>query len=202
MCIPKPIEAPAAYMALYPSLWHALGYPQDRRPIVIGVDGRNGKGKTSVANWIGWQFETEAIHLDLFMMPGTGRVEWQLNCLHKLFEGRRGAQGRRLPVLIEGILLLDALKSLSLKPDFMIFAGPDSQADDPSDLQNKSMNTLNANILCPKLTSILNGRLPTIVSGCACHQKEDRPPFHSAAGQFKGRVSTSRLMSAAGHDVP
>ena len=115
MCIPKPLEAPPAYMALYPRLWHALGYPDNRRPIVIGVDGWTGKGKSSLAGWIAWQFNMETIHLDLLMVPGTGRVEWQLDCLHKLFEGRRGAQGRRLPVLVEGVLLLDALRALSLK---------------------------------------------------------------------------------------
>jgi 2-phosphoglycerate kinase len=131
---PSPLDTPSDYLALYPKLWRALGYPSERRPIMIGIDGRAGKGKTSLASWIGWQFNMPTIHLDLFLVPGRGRAEWELTGLQRVIEARLK---RQKPALVEGVLLLDALTSLSLKPDFMIFVGPDNQENDPSDLQSQ-----------------------------------------------------------------
>jgi hypothetical protein len=113
-------------MEVYPKLWHALGYPE-RWPIVIGVDGRDGKGKTSLASWIAWQFGMSAIHLDLFLVPRKGRIEWRISDLKRSIEARLKLEK---PALIEGVKLLDALEALSLKPNFLIFVGPAKQEED------------------------------------------------------------------------
>ena len=125
--VPKCLEAPAAYCELYRELWRALGYPNGRRSIVIGIDGRNGQGKTALASWIAWQFEMEAIHLDLFADLSRFPIEWRLSELRRVIDARLE---RRRPALVEGVLLLDALKAVSLKPDFLIFAGPTEQEED------------------------------------------------------------------------
>jgi hypothetical protein len=114
-------------MEIYPKLWQALGYP-DRYPIVIGIDGRYGKGKTSLASWIAWQFGMSAIHLDLFLVRGKDRIEWRISDLKRCVEARLKLQK---PILIEGVKLLDALdEALSLKPHFLIFVGPARQEED------------------------------------------------------------------------
>lgn len=125
--VPRPLEAPSAYCELYQALWRALGYPKERRPIIIGIDGRNGQGKTSLASWIAWQFEMEAIHLDLFSDLSRHPIEWRLSELHRVINARLQCQK---PALIEGILLLDALKRMSLEPDFLIFVGTADQEED------------------------------------------------------------------------
>jgi hypothetical protein len=118
--VPQYLETPPPYCELYRALWHALGYPKQRRPIVIGIDGRNGQGKTSLASWIAWQFEMEAIHLDLFADLKSRPIVWRTEELRRVINARLQ---RRRPALIEGVLLLDVLKAVSLEPDFLIFAG-------------------------------------------------------------------------------
>jgi hypothetical protein len=125
--VPQYLEAPPPYCELYRALWHALGYPKQRRPIVIGIDGRNGQGKTSLASWIAWQFEMEAIHLDLFADLKSRPIVWRTEELRRVINARLQ---RRRPALIEGVLLLDVLKAVSLEPDFLIFAGTTGVEDD------------------------------------------------------------------------
>jgi uncharacterized protein GlcG (DUF336 family) len=67
--VPLMLEAPPQYLELRPLLWRALGYP-DRHPIIIGIDGRTGQGKTSPASWIAWQLGMSTIHLDIFLVQG------------------------------------------------------------------------------------------------------------------------------------
>ena len=129
--VPQPLERPPAYCKLYRALWRALGYPRERRPIVIGIDGRNGQGKTSLASWIAWQFEMEAIHLDLFADLDSRPIVWRTDELRRVINAR--LQCRR-PALIEGILLLDALKAISLEPGFLIFAGTTDDEEDATGL--------------------------------------------------------------------
>jgi hypothetical protein len=42
--------------------------------------------------------------------------------------------------LIEGVKLLDALEALSLKPNFLIFVGPDKQEEDLDELLASEIN--------------------------------------------------------------
>jgi hypothetical protein len=56
--------APTQYVEMRGRVSTALGL--DRRAILVGVDGRDGHGKTSAALWLAWQFGMPALHLDLF----------------------------------------------------------------------------------------------------------------------------------------
>ena len=73
---PKLLEAPPAYKDLCPKLWCALGYPGERRPIVIG------------SRWTEWPWQNVAcildrvassgwkrFHLDLFLVPDVNPLE-------------------------------------------------------------------------------------------------------------------------------
>jgi uridine kinase len=58
------LVAPPSYVGLRTEIRHALGFPHDRRPLLIGIDGKDGSGKSSLAAWLSWQLEMPAIHLD------------------------------------------------------------------------------------------------------------------------------------------
>lgn len=108
--------ATAEYENLLMTLCAALG--PDRKPLLIGIDGREGTGKTSLSDWLAWQLGMPAIHLDLFLIqseipaPIGRRVSDLDRCIK--------ARGNR-PLIVEGVLLLDALDEVGRSPDFLIF---------------------------------------------------------------------------------
>ncbi|MGR4862296.1 hypothetical protein [Caulobacter sp. LARHSG274] len=78
-------------------------------PILIGVDGLNGAGKTHLANWIGWQFGIPALHLDLYNNhPGWLTDELARTAKVQLDHHRS--------VVVEGVRLLDAIQAAHLGP--------------------------------------------------------------------------------------
>lgn len=108
--------APSSYNALRDSLLVALGYPEQRRPLLIAVDGRDGAGKSSLASWLAWQLGTPAIHLDLLLRGGG--ISWRIHDLKRLLDTRLGRCG---PVIVEGVLVLDALALVGRAADYTIF---------------------------------------------------------------------------------
>lgn len=112
------IGAPRNYFELRERVSAALG--PSRSPILIGFDGRNGEGKTSAANWLAWQFGMPAVHLDLYIeeqKPDGGAIcKWRIDDLARCIEAR-GAK----PLIIEGVLLLDALSAIQKTANFLVF---------------------------------------------------------------------------------
>ncbi|HAQ83349.1 MAG TPA: hypothetical protein DEH75_23030 [Bradyrhizobium sp.] len=104
------------YDALLAALSTALG--PNRDPLLIGIDGKAGVGKTSLASWLSWQLGMPAINLDLFIeqnktpAPIARRIADLDRCVK--------ARGDR-PLIVEGVLLLDALAEVRRSPDFLIF---------------------------------------------------------------------------------
>jgi hypothetical protein len=108
--------APPEYETLLTKLSAALG--PDRKPLLIGIDGREGAGKTSLSNWLAWQLGIPAIHLDLFVIQSEipAPIERRVADLDRCIKAR----GDR-PFIVEGVLLLDALDEVGRSPDFLIF---------------------------------------------------------------------------------
>jgi thymidylate kinase len=108
--------ATAEYGNLLTTLCAALG--PERKPLLIGIDGKAGIGKTSLSNWLAWQLEMPAIHLDLFVIQNEvpAPIGRRVNDLDRCIKAR----GNR-PMLIEGVLLLDSLDEVGRSPDFLIF---------------------------------------------------------------------------------
>lgn len=109
----RPLEP---YAQLYDAINARLG-PQ-RLPLLIGIDGANGCGKSSTASWLAWQFGMKAIHLDLYTDHGTRALTFASE-IARLINRRVGQEKR--PMIVEGILLLDALASVDWKPDILVF---------------------------------------------------------------------------------
>ena len=123
--------APAQYVEMHQRVATALGL--GRRPILIGIDGRDGHGKTSAASWLAWQFGMPALHLDLFskLHEFERAMEWRSSDL-------AGSVRARLerPLIVEGVLLLDALNKIDRKPDFLIFV----DKEEPKRVRDRSLD--------------------------------------------------------------
>jgi hypothetical protein len=88
------------------------------RKLLICVDGANGVGKSSLASWLAWQLGAVAIHLDLYVIPDTRPLQWRTGDLQRAIDARL----RIGPVILEGVLALNALEAVKRSPDFLIFA--------------------------------------------------------------------------------
>ncbi len=110
--------APSEYDRLYENVTSHIG--PDRKPTLIGLDGKGGAGKSSAANWLAWQFGIAAIHLDLFLARPVdqGPIEWRIDDLTRCIEAR----GHHRCLILEGVLLLDALSKIAMRQiGFLIF---------------------------------------------------------------------------------
>ena len=113
------LEAPEAYLDLRRSLRNGLGYPDERRPLLIGIDGADGSGKSSLAAWLSWQMEIPALHLDVYVVRDSDPLSWCYDDLRRAIEGAQS--GGRRPVLVEGVLLLHVLEQINRTPEFLVF---------------------------------------------------------------------------------
>ena len=113
----RPKQALPSYPDLIIKIRTALG--PNRRPLLIGVDGSRGSGKTATASWLEWQLEMPAIHLDLYTDDGTRALKTHAGEVRRLIERRIVLECR--PVIIEGILLLEAIEAVGRKVDFLVF---------------------------------------------------------------------------------
>jgi hypothetical protein len=126
------LAAPSSYAALHTKVSEALG--PHRRPILIGLDGRNGHGKTSAASWLAWQFGMTSIHLDLFIeqqKPEGAICKWRTDDLARCIKSR-GAK----PLVIEGVLLLDVLSAIQKTPHLLVVV----EKSDPPRIRDRSLD--------------------------------------------------------------
>jgi hypothetical protein len=108
--------APEEYGTVFRVLCNRLG--PARLPLLIAVDGADGLGKSSLASWLAWQLEMPVVHLDLYLVRTAEPLYWREGDLARVIEERLNL-GR--PLIVEGVLALDALASVGRRPDFWIF---------------------------------------------------------------------------------
>jgi hypothetical protein len=112
------LVAPLPYLELRGLIRGALGFPNERKALLIGIDGLDGSGKSSLAAWLSWQLEVPALHLDIYFVPDTSPLAVKKDDLARAVDARLVA-GK--PVIVEGILLLRVLSEIGRSPDFLIF---------------------------------------------------------------------------------
>ena len=118
------LVAPPSYLELRGKLRDALGFPNEWKPLLIGIDGVNGSGKSALAAWLSWQLNMPAVHLDLYLVQGSNPLTWRTGDLARALDARRSLSR---PVIVDGILLLNALDAINRKPDFLVFVERDQR---------------------------------------------------------------------------
>jgi uridine kinase len=111
------LQPPPAYNSILSEVHVALGWPQLRKRIVIGIDGLDASGKSSFASWLGWQIGCPVVHLDLFMSSRLPAA-WRLNEVQNACQSRLE---RRRPIIVEGVHLLQVLQDIQLAADYLVF---------------------------------------------------------------------------------
>src|SRR5690242_16497425 len=94
----------------------ALG--PERKPLLIGLDGRWGAGKSSLASWLAWQLGMPSVHLDLYIVRNCSPLNWRYDDLERVLAARLNQQR---PVIVEGICLCQALQQANRQPDFLVW---------------------------------------------------------------------------------
>jgi uridine kinase len=108
------LVAPPVYSELHAAIVERLG--PTRTPMLIGIDGRDGSGKSSCGAWLSWQLNMPCIHLDPYTKD---RFKgWHIDHLRHAIESR--LEGK-MPIIVEGCLLLRALAQIERKPDYLVF---------------------------------------------------------------------------------
>jgi 2-phosphoglycerate kinase len=90
----------------------------NRKPLLIAIDGADGIGKSSLASWLAWQLGMPTVHLDLYLIRDSQPLAWRADELSRLIAARID-NGR--PVIVEGVLILDAMDQISRRPDFLVY---------------------------------------------------------------------------------
>jgi hypothetical protein len=90
----------------------------NRLPLLIAIDGADGVGKSSLASWLAWQLGAPAIHLDLYLVRDSDPLQWRSDELQRILNTRLVEHEK--PVVVEGILILEALGKIGRRPDFLV----------------------------------------------------------------------------------
>jgi hypothetical protein len=91
----------------------------NRLPLLIGIDGADGLGKSSLASWLAWQLGAPAIHLDLYLVKDSEPLQWRIPCLQRILSTRLDEHAK--PLVLEGIMLLEALAKIGRRADFLVY---------------------------------------------------------------------------------
>jgi hypothetical protein len=89
----------------------------NRLPLLIAIDGADGIGKSSLASWLAWQLGMPAIQLDLYL-TSLHPIQWLTEDLKRVVDRRLDREG---PLIVDGVLVLDALDLIGRKPALVVF---------------------------------------------------------------------------------
>jgi uridine kinase len=89
----------------------------NRLPLLIAIDGADCSGKSSLASWLAWQLGMPAVQLDLYL-TNLQPIQWLAQDLSRVVARRLD---RDRPLIIDGVLVLDALDQIGRAPDFLVF---------------------------------------------------------------------------------
>jgi uridine kinase len=88
-----------------------------RGPIVT-IDGRDGVGKTTFGRYLAWHFNVTLIETDLFLIPAQDYDFYLDDQINRIIERRVTTP---LPVIVEGISMLQLMKRINRVPNFSIY---------------------------------------------------------------------------------
>jgi hypothetical protein len=53
-------------------------------PLLIGIDGADGVGKSSLASWLAWQLGMPTVHLDFYLIHGSEPLAWMVKEIDRM----------------------------------------------------------------------------------------------------------------------
>jgi uridine kinase len=86
--------------------------------VIVTVDGRDGVGKTTLGRYLAWHFNVTLIETDLFLIPAQDYLIHLDDQINRIIERRITSH---LPVIVEGISMLQLMKRIHRVPDFAIY---------------------------------------------------------------------------------
>ncbi len=82
------------------------------------IDGRDGVGKTTLGRYLAWHFNVTLIETDLFLIPAQDYIIHLYDQINRIIERRISSS---VPVVVEGVLMLELMKRINRVPDFSIY---------------------------------------------------------------------------------
>jgi uridine kinase len=111
-----------AYLQVVDTLWpHMRGSPG----VIITIDGRDGVGKTTLGRYLAWYFNVSLIETDLYLIPALDHFIYLDDQINRIIERRVTAP---LPVIVEGVAILELMKRISRTPDFRLYVTNPNQS--------------------------------------------------------------------------
>jgi len=86
--------------------------------VIVTIDGRDGVGKTTLGRYLAWHFNVTLIETDLFLIPARDYLIHLDDQINRIIERRITTP---LPVIAEGISMLQLMKRINRVPDFSIY---------------------------------------------------------------------------------
>jgi uridine kinase len=86
--------------------------------VIVTIDGRDGVGKTTLGRYLAWHFNVTLIETDLFLIPTQDHLIHLDDQINRIIERRITSS---LPVIVEGISMLQLMKRIHRIPDFAIY---------------------------------------------------------------------------------
>jgi hypothetical protein len=95
---------------------------------LVTIDGREGVGKTTLGRYLAWTFNVTLIETDLFLIPTRDYVMHLDDQVNRIIERRIATP---LPVIAEGITMLQLMKRIHRTPAFSIYLTRSGHASGP-----------------------------------------------------------------------
>ncbi len=86
--------------------------------VLVTIDGRDGVGKTTLGRYLAWHFNVTLIETDLFLIPAQNHLIHLDDQVNRIIERRITTP---LPVIVEGISILQLMMRINRVPDFSIY---------------------------------------------------------------------------------
>lgn len=86
--------------------------------VIVTIDGREGVGKTTLGRYLAWHFNVTLIETDLFLIPAQDYLIHLDDQINRIIERRITSP---LPVIVEGVSILQLMKRIHRVPAFSIY---------------------------------------------------------------------------------